>query len=351
MQKINSNFIITNILTAMSADLNDDQMCKLKNTLNINFADVEITKHTYELVESVQGSDLAKIQYFEASMRLKKLSEKSIKQYVDSAMKLRNYWCKNLEDITTMEIEAYLSKKQQENNWKDTTLQNNICYLRTFYTFLKKKKFIDDNPMDYIDGVKLEKHEKEVFSVIDIEKIKKAAGDSKRDLALIELLYSSGIRVNELVQLKWKDMDFDHMSFVVFGKGAKEREVLFSEKCRFYLLEYLEERIKIEGRTRDEIMERSVIASSKHNPETKDFEGLKTNAVRKNLERLAAKAGVHCKFNPHKFRRTFATDAINRGMPLETLRKLMGHENYETTLLYAKVNDESVNAAYRKTVR
>lgn len=350
MQKISTNFIITNILTAMSPDLNDDQMGKLKNTLCINFADVEITKNEYELAESIQGNDMEKLQYFKAAMRIKKLSEGSIKQYINAATKLRDYWCKNFEDISSIEIEAYLARKHQENHWRDTTLQNNMNYLRTFFSFLVKKELIKKNPMDKIDPVKLEKREKETFSIVELEKLKKAAAGSKRDRALIEILYSSGIRVNELVQLKWKDIDFDHMKFTVFGKGSKEREVLFTEKCRFYLIEYLEERMEKEGRTRDEMMDRGLIVGKKHDKITKDIEGVSVGGVRDILRRLAKEAGIHTKYNPHKFRRTFATDAINNGMPLETLKKLMGHENYETTLVYAKINDDSVNMAYRKTV-
>ena len=351
MPKISNNYIITNILTAMSPDLDDAQMIKLKNTLWINFADVEIVKNEYSLAESVQGNDLQKIRYFEAAMRIRKLSDKSIRQYTDAAMNLRNYWSRDFADITSMEIEAYLAQRQQDKKWKDTTLQNNINYLRTFYAFLSKKDLIDHNPMDKIDSVKLEKHEKETFSVVELEKLKKACGKSKRDLALIEILYSSGIRVTELTNLKWKDIDFDHLKFIVFGKGSKEREVLFTEKCRYYLLEYLEDRMKIEGRTRDEMMERSLIAGIKHDRVTKDFEGVTASGIRDILRNIAKRAGVNSRSNPHKFRRTFATDAINNGMPLESLRRLMGHESYETTLLYAKVNDDSVNMAYRKTMR
>ena len=351
MPKISNNFIITNILTAMSPDLNDAQIGKLKNILWINFADVEITKNEYELAESIQGSDLQKIQYFEAAMKIRKLSDKSIAQYVLAANKLRNYWCKEFANISSMEIEAYLAYRQQENNWKDTTLQNNINYLRTFYGFLAKKDLIDKNPMDKIDSVKLEKHEKETFSVIELEKLRGACKDMPRELALIEILYSSGIRVNELGQLKWQDIDFDHMRFIVFGKGAKEREVLFTEKCRYYLNLYMEERMKSEGRTRDDMMDRPLIASRRRDSVTMDYEAVDLNGIRAILKRLAKKAGVKSKANPHKFRRTFATDAINNGMPLESLRKLMGHESYETTLLYAKINDDSVNMAYRKSVR
>lgn len=351
MQKISSNIIITNILTAMSPDLNDSQLGKLKNTLWINFADVEIVKNNYDLAESVQGNDYQKIQYFAAAMKIRKLSDKSIKQYKDAANKLRSYWGKNFEDISSMEIEAYLAHRQEECNWKDVTLKNNINYLRTFYRFLAKKELISKNPMDKIDGVKLEKREKETFSVVELEKIKKACESSKRDLALIEILYTSGIRVSELVNLKWKDIDFDHLRFIVYGKGAKEREVLFTERCRFYLLEYLEERLKMEGRTKEEMMERSLIGGNKIDKVTKDFEGVSADGIRMILKRLSKKSGIHTKISPHKFRRTFATDAINNGMPLETLRKLMGHESFETTLLYAKINDDTVNMAYRKSVR
>lgn len=335
----------------MSTDLDNDQMVKLKNILWINFADITISKTTYDLAETVEGNDTQKIRYFQAALRIKKLSEGSIKQYVDAARKLREYWGKNFADISSMEIEAYLAIRKQENHWKDSTLQNNINYLRTFYGFLVKKDLIVKNPMDKIDSVKQEKRQKETFSIIEFERLREACAGYPRDMALIELLYSSGIRVNELVQLKWKDIDFEHMKFIVFGKGAKEREVLFNDRCKYYLLEYLEERMEREGRSRSEMMERGLIAGKKRDKITKDFEPCTSDGIRVILKRIAKRANVSSKANPHKFRRTFATDAINHGMPLETLSKLMGHENLDTTLIYAKVNDESVTQAYRKTVR
>ena len=351
MQEISTNYVITKILNSMSRDLSDLQLTKLKNTLWINFSDIVFTKNSYDLATTVEGNDSEKLKYFQATLRIKKLSEGSIKQYIDAAMKLRNHWQKNFADISSMEIEAYLAIKQQENNWKDSTLQNNINYLRNFYGFLKRKELIDKDPMEKIESVKLEKRQKEVFSVIEFEQLREACAGCPRDMALIEILYSSGIRVNELVQLKWKDIDFEHMSFVVKGKGAKDREVLFNDRCKYYLLEYLEERMKIEGRTRYEMMERGLIAAKKRDKVTKDFEACKTVGIRSILNEIADRAAVSSKSNPHKFRRTFATDALNHGMPLETLSKLMGHEKLDTTMIYAKVNNESVTQAYRKTVR
>lgn len=351
MQTISTNYVITKILNGMASDLTDPQLTKLKNTLYINFSDIILTKNTYDLATTVEGNDTEKIMYFQAALRIKKLSEGSIKQYIDAARKLRTHYNKNFADISSMEIEAYLAINQQQKNWKDSTLQNNINYLRTFYGFLKRKELIDKDPMEKIESVKLEKRQKEVFSVIEFEQLREACAGHPREMALIELLYSSGIRVNELVQLKWKNIDFEHMSFVVNGKGAKDREVLFNERCKYYLLEYLEERMKIEGRTRYEMMERGLIAAKKRDKVTKDFEACKPGGIRKLLNDIAYKAAVSSKSNPHKFRRTFATDALNHGMPLETLSKLMGHEKLDTTMIYAKVNSESVTQAYRKTVR
>lgn len=348
MQQIETNLIITNILNSMSPDLDDKQFSKLKGELYIYLHDVTIIQNTYEVAPTVQNNDTEKLKYFAASLRVSEKSENTIKQYIDGVMKLRNFIGKNLDDISTMDIKYYLASSQKTNNWKDTTLMNNINYIRAFYKFLVKEDIIVKNPMDKIESVKIKKKKKETFTPTDMEKLREVCRGDHRDIALIELLISSGIRVNELVQLKWKDIDFQELKFVVLGKGGKERAVKFTEKARYHLLEYYKERKERENRNDAEMSERPVIAHKKHSPKTGDYEGLECNGVRNVVGKLGKAANVSTKTHPHKFRRTFATEAINKGMTLETLRILMGHENYDTTLGYAEINNETVDMAYKK---
>ena len=212
--------------------------------------------------------------------------------------------------------------------------------------FLEKEELIDKNPMLKVESVKSEQVIKEAFSSEDMEKLRLAARNSARESALIEFLYATGMRVDELTKLKWEDIDVRKMSLTVRGKGRKERKVLFSEKAAFYMDTYFEERMKKEGRSRQEMMERPLFADMRRNPDTHDYEAIKNNGIRMILRKLGSEAGVK-KCHPHRFRRTFATDAINHGMPLEKLRVLMGHKNYDTTLGYAEVNNSGVVQAYR----
>lgn len=316
MEQINSEILISNICMGMMNTLDDDQLKILKNTLQIQFHDVEISSKKYELVESIQQNDLIKLNYFENSLKVAKYSEGTILQYMRTIKLLRSFVSKDFEKITGADIKYYLAYHQQEKNWKDNTLKNNIHYLSAFFRFLEKEDLIQKNPMLKVDQVRSEKVIKESFTSEEMERLRKAARNNVRETALLEFLYATGIRLNELCQLKWCDIDTRHLSLKVKGKGNKEREVLFSEKAAFHLDEYFTERMQIENRSREDMLIRPLFTNKKRNPDTHDFEALENNGVRYILKELGKKAHVN-KVHPHRFRRTFATDAINHGMPLE----------------------------------
>lgn len=346
MADLNVNIIVANVLNGMTCVLNDEQLKKLKDQLYIQLHDVEITNKHYELTETINENDMMKLSYFEASMKISKYSDGTIKQYIRTAKLLRNFVCKNFSDIRASDIKYFLAYHQQESNWSDTTIKNNVHYLQAFFGFLLKEEFIKDNPMLKIDKIHSEKVLKKGFSSVELEKIRLASRPIAREAALIEFLYASGVRVDELVKLKWGDIDIRHMSLVVNGKGKKEREVLISERAGFYLLRYFDERMQIENRTKDEMYDRPLFANKKRSPETHDFEAVSDSGIRHILKKIGEAAGVNDIY-PHKFRRSFATDAINRGMPLEQIKELMGHNQYDTTLVYAKVKSSRIEQSYR----
>lgn len=346
MSEINVNILVANVLNGMTCVLNDDQLNKLKDQLYIQLHDVEITNKKYELSESINENDIMKINYFEASMKISKYSDGTIKQYIRTAKLLRNFVGKNFADIKAADVKYFLAWNQKEHNWSTTTLQNNIHNLQAFYRFLYKEDLISENPMLKIDRIQSEKVVKTGFTSSELEKIRLACKDNARDAALIEFMYASGVRVNELSQLKWSDIDIRNKSLVVEGKGKKQREVLFSERAGFYMLRYFDERRESEHRTRDEMYNRPLFAGIKKKPGSNDYEALTNDGIRRILKRIGEKAGI-TDIHPHKFRRSFATDAINRGMPLEQLKELMGHNQYDTTLVYAKVKSSRVEQSYR----
>ena len=178
--------------------------------------------------------------------------------------------------------------------------------------------------------------------------IKIACRDSVRDIAMIEFLLATAVRVGELTKLVWHDLDFQHLEcYVRQGKGKKDRVVPFSEKAGFYLLRYLDWRMTNENRTKEQMMERPVFASLKRDSNTKDFEKLTNAGVEKLLLKIGTKANIVGKKNPHKYRGTMATEAINHGMDVEVLMKILGHEQYDTTLGYAEVRTPKVEQQYR----
>lgn len=346
MSEISTDIIITNILNGMMPCLEDEQLKQLKEILYIQLHDVELFNKCYDLVETIQDNDTAKLNYFEASMRIGKFSDNTIAQYIREAKHLRNFIGKNFADITTIDIKFYLASNQKDHHWKDSTIQTNIHYLNAFYNFLYKEEIISKNPMLKIDKIHPEKVIKQPYTVIEMEQMRIICRNSVRDMALIEFLNATGIRVGELIKLKWRDIDMMHLSFIVHGKGNKEREVKFSEKAGFYLLRYMDARMTNEKRTKEEIMDRPLFVSIRRNKKTKDYEALSVRSTEDIIKRISIKAGVEEAF-PHKFRRTFATNAINSGMKLEDLMVLMGHNQYDTTLGYAQIKSARVEQAYR----
>lgn len=348
MSEITINAFVDSVLNGMVNTLDDEQLRQLKDQLYIHLRDMDMIEKSYELIEVSQNSDGYILQRFVASERIRNLSEKSIAQYTNAVMKLRTYVGKNFADINSVDIECYLAASSHEKNWTTNTLLNNIHDLSAFFKYMKKKKMITDNPMDMIDSVKREKVIREKFSTAEIEMLKLACRDNPRDIAMVEFLLATAVRVGELCKLKWYNIDFQHLEANVRqGKGNKDRIVPFSEKAGFYLLRYLDWRMNNENRSKKEMMERPVFVRAKRDYKTKDFEAMGNSGIENILKRIGQKANITSKKNPHKFRRTMATEAINHGMDIEVLMKILGHEEYNTTLQYAEVKTPKVNQQYR----
>lgn len=346
MSEINKEMLITKIMNSMMKELDEDQMKALKNQLHIHLHDVEIRSVKYELAESIQNSDVIKLNYFENSLKTAKYSKGTINQYIRTVKALRNFLQKDFDKITGADVKYYLAYHQTERNWSDATIKNNIHYIQAFFKFLDKEELLEKNPMLKIEKVRSEKIIKKPFSPEELEKLRVSCRDNIRDAALIEFLYATGVRVDELTQLKWKDIDARSLSLKVKGKGKKEREVQFSEKAAFYLGKYFDERCQKEKRSREEMLERPLFAGKKLDKKTHDYGGVNKGGIRFILKSLGKKAGVE-NVHPHRFRRTFATDAIRHGMPLEHLKILMGHKNYDTTLIYAQIKTADVEQSYK----
>lgn len=236
--------------------------------------------------------------------------------------------------ISTEEIRKYLVDYQKINDCSKVTVDNVRRNISSFFSWLEEEDYILKSPMRRIHKIKTKQPVKEIISDEAIEMLRDHC-QCPRDLAMIDLLYSTGIRVGELVNLNISDVDFEARECVVFGKGDKERRVYFDAKAKLHLLNYLSER-------------------KDNNPAlfvTLDapYDRLKISGVEIRIRTLGRKLNME-KIHPHKFRRTMATRAIDKGMPIEQVQKLLGHSQIDTTMQYAIVNQTNVKTSHQKFI-
>jgi len=239
-----------------------------------------------------------------------------------------------LRQIATEDIRQYLIDYQQINNCGKVTIDNIRRNLSSFFSWLEEEDHILKSPVKRIHKIKTKTVVKEVISDESIEILRDNCKE-KRDLAIIDLLFSTGMRVGELVNLDIADIDFNERECIVFGKGSKERVVYFDARTKIHLQNYLD------SRTDDN----SALFVSLKSPHKR----LKIGGVEVRLREFGKQLGIN-KVHPHKFRRTLATMAIDKGMPIEQLQQLLGHRKIDTTLQYAMVKQSNVKIAHRKYI-
>ena len=234
--------------------------------------------------------------------------------------------------MTTDDLRSYLAEYQQINNCSKVTVDNIRRNLSSFFSWLEEEDYILKSPMRRIHKIKTKQQVKEIISDEMIEKMRDNC-KTKRDLAIIDLLYSTGIRVGELVRLNISDIDFEERECVVYGKGDKERKVYFDAKTKVHLKKYISER-------EDNNKALFVTLDAPH-------DRLKISGVEIRLRQMGRRLELD-RIHPHKFRRTMATRAIDKGMPIEQVQKILGHSQIDTTMQYAMVNQSNVKASHQK---
>ena len=286
---------------------------------------------------SVQKQNISNDEYLKIFLDAKKIegcSERTLAYYKTTVEKLLDDVNDPIRKVTTDDIREYLANYQCINNCSKTTIDNIRRNISSFFTWLEEEDYIIKSPMRRIHKIKTTKTVKEVISDEEIEKMRDKC-QSLRDLAIIDLLYSTGIRIGELVRLNIDDIDFEERECIVFGKGDKERRVYFDAKTKIHLMGYINSR-------------------SDANPAlfvTLDapYDRLRISGVEIRLRRLGRELGIN-KVHPHKFRRTMATRAIDKGMPIEQVQRLLGHSQIDTTMHYAIVNQTNVKVSHRKFI-
>lgn len=315
---------IVTILNEMAEYLTVPQMKKLQEVILRTFSENEPEKQ--------QISNKEFLKMFLDAKRVEGCSERTIQYYKVTAEHMLSQTKKEVRKITTDEMRSYLADYQKRNNCSNVTIDNIRRNISSFFTWLEEEDYILKSPMRRIHKIKTKTVVKNVISDEDIEKLRDNCKE-KRDLAIIDLLYSTGIRVGELVNLNIDDVDFEGRECVVYGKGDKERRVYFDAKAKIHLKEYIENRTD----------------SNKALFVTLDapYDRLKISGVEIRLRELGRKLNL-TRIHPHKFRRSMATRAIDKGMPIEQVQKILGHSQIDTTMQYAMVNQSNVKTAHQR---
>ena len=319
---MNENIIRT-INSEMNRYLNNYQMSKLHEVL-------------YKRIE-IQEDEVSNEEYLEKFINSKKLegcSKLTIKNYKIHINKMLSYLNIDIRTIDTDDIRRFLSYYQSNNNCNNTTIDGVRRPLSSFFAFLEEEDYIIKNTIRRIHKIKTDILIKETYTDEFMEKLRNSC-TTIRNLAIIDLLSSSRMRVSELVNLNRDDINFENRSCIVFGKGKKMREVYFDGKAKLHLEEYLNSRTD----------NNNALFVSKYKP----YARLNSRAIELMLNRLGNAIGED-KVHPHKFRRTLATRAIDKGMPIEQVQHLLGHTKIDTTLHYAMVNQNNVKISHRKYI-
>lgn len=318
---------LLNYLDNSQLDVLHTVLCRCLDKVEINVVedtDINISKFT----------NMELINKFIAAKEIEGCSERTTKYYYATLIKMDSMITKNVTHLTTDDLRMYLTEYQKINNCSKASIDNIRRNLSSFFSWLEEENYILKSPMKRIHKIKTDKVIKETYSDETLELLRDHC-NNLRDLAIIDLLSSTGMRVGELVRLNINDIDFENRECVVFGKGNKERPVYFDARTKIHLRNYVNSR-------NDDNVALFVSLDAPH-------DRLNISGVEIRLRQLGRKLGIN-KVHPHKFRRTVATKAIDKGMPIEQVQSLLGHSQIDTTMHYAMVNQNNVKESHRKFV-
>lgn len=322
--------IIESIIQQMLQHLDNVQLQRLKSVLEHELFDCEIKTQTKS--DEDDGNQL--LDSFITAKRIEGCSEKTLKYYRTTIENMTEVVGKSVRHIQTEDLRTYLTNYQQKNSPSRVTIDNIRRILSSFFSWLEDEDYILKSPVRRIHKVKTATNVKETYTDEDLEKMRDSCTEL-RDLAMIDMLASTGMRIGEMVLLNKADIDFNERECVVFGKGDKERVVYFDARTKIHLRNYINSR-------RDENPALFVTLRS-------PFERIKIGGIETRLRKMGKELEIE-KVHPHKFRRTLATMAIDKGMPIEQLQQLLGHKRIDTTLQYAMVKQSNVKIAHRKYI-
>lgn len=323
--------IILDVVAGMAGCLNREQTEKLKLVMAQCLKNYDVVEKTTEIALPYQSENIELLKRYFAWKSTEGMSERTLKQYKFIVDKALDEMKKPISEITEDDVFMYLSMMKYRGA-KDTYLRNVRNYLSALFNWLHSKNLIKNNPMKGISPIKVDKVIKEAFSDVELEQLRRAT-ENARDLAIVELLYASGMRVSEMEQLNRSDIDLINKVVKVYGKGGKERRVYISNTAAYYLEMYLKTRKDSDF---------ALFVSNR-----KPYERLEVSAIQRMLRELGKKTGIE-KVHPHRFRRTLATNLLRKGMTIEEVSQILGHEKLDTTMVYCNINQDTVKNQYMR---
>lgn len=321
--------IIQEVIAALEDCVAEDVINVVQDVLVIELNKYEVQERCTDL-EVLDTSAEGMLKKFIATKRIEGIADKTLKRYADENLKIIRFLRKPLYEVTTYDLRFYLSYRRQQGKVSNRTLDGmRRCY-SSFFGWLSAEGLIGRNPCATLAKIKYRKTVKKPFSAVELEKIRKAC-QTERDIAIVDFLYATGCRVSEVVALDVSDIDFDNLECRVLGKGNKERIVYLSPVAAMHLQEYL--------RSRRDFSE-ALFAG-------KGSDRIGKNGIEALLKRIGKAAGVE-NVHPHRYRRTLATNLLDRGMNIQDVAAILGHADLKTTQVYCYISQVNVQAAYRK---
>jgi site-specific recombinase XerD len=325
--------LITEIQESMAGTLSITQLEELGRVLTRSLHSVDITERQAD--DAAGPDDGAGLQSaFIAAKRVEGCSEKSLKYYAAVIASMRDSIRRPIRAIATDDLREFFSDYKEAHGVSNVSIDNMRRILSSFFGWLEDEDYILKSPVRRIHRIRTDTTIKDTLSDEGLEQLRDAC-TTVRDLAMIDLLSSTGIRVSELVQLDREHFNFTERECVVFGKGAKERMVYFDARTKIHLMDYFDSRT-------DSDPAAFVSLFSPH-------KRLQRGGVETRIREIGRRTTVQ-KVHPHKFRRTLATRAIDKGMPIEQVQRLLGHIRIDTTMGYAMVDQQNVKSAHRKYI-
>jgi site-specific recombinase XerD len=325
------NKLINEVIQPMLACLDNARLNQLKQVLEFVISRYEVSALNEV---SNENDNVELIEKFIAAKHVEGCSEKTLKYYHNTIETMVVFIKKSVISISTEDLRTYLIEYQDKNKLSKVTIDNIRRILSSFFSWLEDEDYIVKSPVRRIHKVKAAKSVKDTFSDEDLERMRDEC-EEPRDLAMIDFLASTGMRVGEMVLLNRDDINFNERECVVFGKGNKERFVYFDARAKLHMQEYLT------SRTDDNP---ALFVTLKA-----PYDRITIGGIEHRFRKIGKELNIS-KVHPHKFRRTLATIAIDKGMPIEQLQQLLGHQRIDTTLHYAMVKQSNVKASHRKYI-